>query len=73
MSKPKKPKVQPQAPVPELPPPPARTELETAELAEENRMRNRPRSGGRAATFLTQLGLTEGSSAVRFLGGSAAT
>lgn len=64
----------PLAPPPDpLPPPPARSDEETTTLAEEQRRRYAPGRGGRASTFLTQGGVTAGSSAVKFLGGAAAT
>jgi len=69
------PKVQ-QAPIREpdpLPPPPGRSDAETAALADENRKQNTPRRPGRASSFLTQSGTTAASSAVRFLGGSQST
>lgn len=69
-SKPKAPKVQP---VPAVPPPPERTDAETQTLAEEQRKRFAGASGGRASTFLTANGTSKASSAVRFLGGAAAT
>lgn len=65
-----------QAPVimPEpLPPPPERTDQQTQALADGQRRRFAGASQGRAATFLTGGGLSAGSSAVRFLGGAAAT
>lgn len=55
----------------DLPPPPERTDAEVAALAETQRQRQRQ---GRAATILTGgMGADAGSSAVRFLGGSART
>jgi len=59
--------------VPEpLPPPPERTDAETAALAEEQRLAAQRR--GRVATMLTGgRGAEGGSSAVRFLGGAART
>jgi hypothetical protein len=65
--KPKKPKVAP------APPPPERTDSETTALADEQRRRAVGAEDGRAASFLTSSGLTEGSAAVRFLGGAART
>lgn len=56
-----------------LPPAPERTDTETQALAEQQRKKFAGASGGRASTFLTGAGTTAGSSAVRFLGGAAAT
>lgn len=56
-----------------LPPAPERSDAETENLAEEQRRRFSGAQGGRASTFLTAGGTTQGSSAVRFLGGAAAT
>lgn len=56
-----------------LPAPPSRSDAETEALAEENRKQNTPRRAGRASTFLTQAGLQQASSAIRFLGGSTST
>lgn len=70
----KSPKVPDPAPAPEpLPPAPSRTDAETTALAEEQRRRFAPGRTGRASTFLTQSGVTQGSAAVRFLGGATAT
>lgn len=71
-SAPKQPAPIVQAPDP-LPPEPTRSDSETAALAEEQRKRYSPSKGGRASTFLTQGGVSAGSSAVRFLGGATAT
>lgn len=56
-----------------LPPAPERSDAETQALADEQRKRFAGSSAGRAATFLTQGGTSAASSAVRFLGGAAAT
>lgn len=69
----KKPKVAPVVVPDPLPPAPERTDTETQALADEQRKRFASAGGGRAATFLTGGGTTAGSSAVRFLGGAAAT
>lgn len=69
-SKPKSPPM-PRMPDP-LPPPPERSDAETAALAEEQRKRLNP-GQGRASTYLTGGGIDAGSSAVRYLGGSART
>lgn len=65
------------APKPQMPPPlpptPERTDTETASLADAQRRRFAASGDGRAATFLTGGGLTQGSSAVRYLGGAAQT
>lgn len=73
-SKPKAPKPQP-LPEPEpLPPPPERSDAETESLAEEQKKRfTSSTARGRASTFLTGGGVTEGTSAVRFLGNSSRT
>lgn len=56
-----------------LPPPPERSDPETAALAESQRARF-GRGGGRASTMLTGgSGTGGGQSAVRFLGGAART
>lgn len=70
----KTPKPPKPAPAPDpLPPPPERSDAETDKLAEEQRRKFAGGSGGRASTYLTATGTTQGSSAVRFLGGAAAT
>lgn len=71
LHKPKSPKPAP-LPAP-LPPPPVRSDAETQSLAEEQRKRISAQGSGRASTFLTQGGVDQGSSAVRFLGGAAKT
>ena len=69
-SKPKMPEVKDPAP---LPPPPERSDADTAALAERQRAGFFNR-GGRATTMLTGGSGTSGaSSAVRFLGGAART
>lgn len=56
-----------------LPPPPERSDADTASLAEQQRSKFF-RKGGRASTMLTGGSGTEGSSsAIRFLGGAART
>lgn len=60
------------APAP-LPPPPTRSDAETQQLADEQRKKYATSKGGRASTFLTQGGVSDSTSAVRFLGGAAAT
>lgn len=60
------------APAP-LPPPPQRSDEETAALAEEQRKKYASAGQGRAGTFLTSGGTTQGFSAVRYLGGAGAT
>lgn len=57
---------------PTLPAAPARSDDETLALAEEQRKRFAG-GGGRSMTYLTGGGLTQGSSAIRFLGGAART
>lgn len=70
VSRPKMPEVRYPDP---LPPPPERTDTETARLAEDQRSAFFKR-GGRAMTMLTGGSGTEGSaSAIRFLGGAART
>lgn len=66
-----KPKAAPVVMPEPLPPPPERSDSETQALADEQRRKFA--TPGRAATFLTGAGTTQGSSAVRFLGGAAAT
>lgn len=56
-----------------LPPAPERSDAETEELAEEQRRRFGSSRSGRASTYLSGGGLSSASSAVRYLGGSAAT
>lgn len=56
-----------------LPAAPERSDDETASLAEEQRKRYASSGDGRASTFLTAGGTTQGFSAVRYLGGAAAT
>ena len=56
-----------------LPPAPERSDVQTEQLAAEQRKRFAGASGGRASTFLTSGGTSAGSSAVRFLGGAART
>lgn len=68
-----KPKAAPVVMPEPLPPAPERTDAATQQLADEQRKKFAGASGGRASTFLTQAGTTAGSSAVRFLGGAAAT
>lgn len=68
---PSKPAAQP-LPQP-LPPAPERSDLQTQQLAEQQRKRFSGASGGRASTFLTSGGTSAASSAVRFLGGAART
>lgn len=69
-SKPKTPKVQTPDP---LPPPPERSDTETAALAEEQRKKMSQR-GGRAFTMLTGgQGAGTGTSAMSYLGGAART
>lgn len=53
--------------------PPARSDAETQALAEEQRRRFGGARSGRASTYLTSGGLSDSSSAVRFLGGAART
>lgn len=56
-----------------LPPAPERSDAETAALAEEQRKKYASAGQGRAGTFLTAGGTTQGFSAVRYLGGAGAT
>ena len=67
-----KPKVTPVVKPDPLPPAPERTDTETQVLADEQRKRYAS-GGGRASTFLSGGGVSQGSSAVRFLGGASAT
>lgn len=70
---------QPKQPAPivvpqeDLPPPPARSDSETAALADEQRKRFGGAGSGRSMTYLTGGGLSQGSSAIKFLGGAAHT
>lgn len=68
-----KPKAAPVVTPDPLPPAPERSDSQTQELADEQRKKFAGSKGGRASTFLTQGGTTASSSAVRFLGGAAAT
>ena len=68
---PSKPK--PLPPPDPLPPVPERSDAETAALAEEQRKKFGTARSGRASTFLSGGGLSESSTASRFLGGSQAT
>lgn len=68
-----KPKAAPVVMPEPLPPAPERSDSQTQALAEEQRKKFAGPTGGRASTFLTAAGTQAGSSAVRFLGGAAAT
>lgn len=56
-----------------LPPAPERSDVQTQQLADQQRKRFAGAGGGRVSTYLTSGGTTSGSAAVRFLGGAART